>query len=139
MRRKGDPAPRPGDAEPAAPPTLNDLIMLVLFAPLVGLLVGGVSNPHVPFKVLLYSVVAFILTPLAAGSLSRFALIRLKGREWFERSCLTGFRPGATAALLATLVLIFAFQADNLTGRFLHVVLISIPILIQVYLNASLA
>ena len=119
--------------------SLNDLIMLVLFAPLVGLLVGGVSNLHVPFKVLLYSVVAFILIPLAAGSLSRFALIRLKGREWFERSCLTGFRPVTTAALLATLVLIFAFQADNLTDRFLHVVLIAIPILIQVYLNAGLA
>jgi ACR3 family arsenite transporter len=119
--------------------SLNDLIMLVLFAPLVGLLVGGVSNLRVPFNVLLYSVVAFILIPLVAGSLSRFALIRLKGREWFERSYLTGFQPVTTVALLATLVLIFAFQADNLTGRFLHVVLIAIPILIQVYFNAGLA
>lgn len=119
--------------------SLNDLLMLLLFAPLVGLLVGGVSNLRVPFSVLLYSVVAFILIPLAAGSLSRFALIRLKGREWFERSYLPGFQPVTTVALLATLVLIFAFQADNLTGRFLHVVLIAIPILLQVYFNAGLA
>ncbi|MBI1950155.1 MAG: ACR3 family arsenite efflux transporter [Acidobacteria bacterium] len=119
--------------------SLNDLIMLVLFAPVVGLLVSGVSNLHIPFDVLLYSVVAFILIPLAAGSLSRFALIRLKGREWFERSFLSVFQPVTTVALLATLVLIFAFQADNITGRFLDVVLIAIPILIQVYFNAGLA
>ena len=119
--------------------SLNDLIMLVLFAPVIGLLVSGVSHLHVPFDVLLYSVVAFILIPLAAGSLSRFALVRLKGRDWFERSFLSAFQPVTTVALLATLVLIFAFQADNITGRFLHVVLIAIPILIQVYFNAGLA
>ena len=53
--------------------SLNDLIMLVLFAPIVGLLVAGASNLHVPFPVLLYSVVAFIVIPLVLGSLSRVA------------------------------------------------------------------
>jgi ACR3 family arsenite transporter len=119
--------------------SLNDLIMLVLFAPIVGFLVSGASNLHVPFTVLLTSVVVFIVIPLAAGSLSRAALIRVKGRDWFERSYLPVFHPVTTVALLATLVLIFAFQADSLIERPIHVLLIAIPILIQVYFNAGLA
>jgi ACR3 family arsenite transporter len=119
--------------------SLNDLIMLVLFAPIVGLLVAGASNLPVPFQVLLYSVLAFIVIPLVLASLSRAILIRNRGREWFEQVFLPFFHPITTIALLATLVLIFAFQADNLTGRFFHVLLIAVPILIQVYLNASLA
>jgi ACR3 family arsenite transporter len=119
--------------------SLNDLIMLVLFAPIVGLLVAGASNLVVPFQVLLWSVVAFIVIPIALGSLSRVFLLRIRGRAWFEGTYLPLFRPVATVALLATLTLIFAFQADNLTGRFLHVLLIAVPILIQVYFNASLA
>ena len=119
--------------------SLNDLVMLVLFAPIVGLLVAGASDLRVPFGVLLSSVVAFIVIPLALGSLSRGLLLRVKGRAWFDQRYLPFFHPITTLALLATLVLIFAFQADNLTGRFLHVVLIAIPILIQVYFNAGLA
>lgn len=119
--------------------SLNDLIMLVLFAPIVGLLVAGASGLHVPFSVLLYSVVAFIVIPLALGSASRVLLIRSKGRGWFERVYLPAFHPVTTLALLTTLVLIFAFQADNITGRWLHVLLIAVPILIQVYFNAGLA
>jgi len=119
--------------------SLNDLIMLVLFAPLVGLLVAGASSLRVPFAVLLYSVVAFIVIPLALGSLSRAVLLRTRGREWFERAYLPFFHPVTTVALLATLVLIFAFQADNITGRWFHVLLIAVPILIQVYFNSALA
>jgi len=119
--------------------SLNDLIMLVLFAPIVGLLVAGASGLDVPFLVLLYSVVSFIVIPLALGSLSRLVLARVKGANWFERVYLPFFQPITTIALLLTLVLIFAFQADNLTNRFFHVVLIAIPILIQVYFNSGLA
>ncbi|MGE5176697.1 MAG: ACR3 family arsenite efflux transporter [Hyphomicrobiales bacterium] len=119
--------------------SLNDLIMLFLFAPIVGLLVAGASSLSVPFQVLLYSVIAFIVIPLALGSLSRVVLLRVKGRAWFERVFLPFFQPITTLALLATLVLIFAFQADNITGRWLHVLLIAIPILVQVYFNAGLA
>ncbi len=118
--------------------SLNDLIMLVLFAPIVGLLVAGASSLRVPFAVLLYSVVAFIVIPLVLGSLSRVLLIRSKGREWFERVYLPAFHPVTTVALLATLVLIFAFQADNITSRWFHVLLIAVPITIQVYFNAGL-
>ena len=119
--------------------SLNDLIMLVLFAPIVGLLVAGASSLHVPFQVLLYSVVAFILIPLALGSLSRVVLLRARGSAWFERVFLPFFHPVTVVALLATLVLIFAFQADNITARWFHVLLIAVPILIQVYFNSALA
>jgi ACR3 family arsenite transporter len=119
--------------------SLNDLIMLVLFAPIVGLLVSGASDLHVPFQVLLTSVIVFIVIPLAAGSISRAALMRAKGRTWFEQSFLPRFAPVTTTALLATLILIFAFQSDNLTRRFVHVLLIAVPILIQVYFNSGLA
>jgi ACR3 family arsenite transporter len=117
---------------------INDLIMLVLFAPIVGLLVAGASSLRVPFQVLLYSVVAFIVIPLALGSLSRAVLLRTRGRSWFEGRFLTFFQPITTLALLATLILIFAFQADNITRRWVHVLLIAVPILIQVYFNAGL-
>ena len=118
--------------------SLNDLIMLVLFAPIVGLLVEGASNLVVPFRILLASVVVFIVIPLGIGSLTRVVLMRTRGRAWFESSWLPMFQPVTVVALLATLVLIFAFQADNMTARLAHVPLIAIPILIQVYFNAGL-
>ena len=119
--------------------SLNDLIMLVLFAPIVSLLVAGASALTVPIPVLVYSVVAFIVIPLALGSLSRVVLLRVRGRAWFEGRFLPFFHPITTLALLATLVLIFAFQADNITGRWFHVLLIAVPLLIQVYFTAALA
>ncbi len=118
--------------------SVNDLIMLVLFAPIVTFLVRGASSLTVPFVVLLYSVIIFIVIPLAAGVVTRLALLRAKGTEWYDRF-VSALHPLAVAALLATLVCIFAFQADNITTRFFHLVLIAVPILIQVYLNSSLA
>jgi len=118
--------------------SVNDLLMLVLFAPIVKFLVAGASNLVVPFSVLFTSVLVFIVIPLAGGVLTRSALIKAKGRDWFSTRFLPALHPVAVLALLATLVLIFAFQADNLTGRLFHVVLIAVPIAIQVYFNSSL-
>ena len=118
--------------------SVNDLLMLVLFAPIVQFLVTGASSLTVPFMVLVYAVICFIVIPLAAGVVTRVWLIAARGSAWFEQSFLPRFHPVAVLALLATLVLIFAFQADNITNRFLHVILIAIPILIQVYFNSSL-
>lgn len=118
--------------------SVNDLIMLVLFVPIVQFLVSGASNLTVPFQVLVVSVVVFIVVPLAAGTLLRLYFIRSRGKEFFERELLPRFGPLTIAALLATLTLIFAFQADNITGKPFHVALIAIPILLQVYFNASL-
>ncbi|MEO8595950.1 MAG: ACR3 family arsenite efflux transporter [Candidatus Solibacter sp.] len=119
--------------------SVNDLIMLVAFVPLVQFLVMGTSSLTVPFRVLLYSVMVFIVIPLAAGALLRILLIRSHGRDWFETALLPGLAPLTITALLATLVCIFAFQAGNITGRFFHVLLIAVPITLQVYLNSSLA
>mgnify|MGYP001416669092 FL=1 len=119
--------------------SVNDLIMLVLFAPLVGFLVSGASSLHVPFEVLLYSVIVFIVIPLTLGVLLRHWLIRNHGKIWFEDVLLPRFAPVTIGALLATLVLIFAFQAENILGKTFHVFLIAIPILFQVYFNSSLA
>lgn len=119
--------------------SVNDLLMLVLFAPIVGLFVSGASSLTVPFSVLLYSVLAFIVIPLAVGACLRVWLIRQRGFCWFDEQCLPRFAPVTITALLLTLVLIFAFQADNILGKTLHVALIAVPILVQVYFNASLA
>lgn len=119
--------------------TVNDLIMLLLFAPIIGFLVRGASSLTVPFAVLLYSVVAFIVIPLAIGTLVRVWLIGQYGQTWFERDFLPRFAPVTIAALLMTLVFIFAFQADNIVTKPWHVALIAVPILFQVYMNASLA
>jgi len=118
--------------------SINDLIMLFLFAPIVRFLVNGASSLHVPFQVLLYAVGIFIVIPLVAGSALRAWFIRAHGQEWFEKTLLPRFAPVSMFALLATLVLIFAFQADNITGKPFHVALIAIPILLQVYFNSSL-
>ncbi len=119
--------------------SVNDLLMLVLFAPIVKFLVAGASNLIVPFSVLFASVVVFIVIPLGAGVLTRLWLLKTKGSGWFNDTFLPTLHPVAISALLATLVLIFAFQADNITGRLFHVLLIAIPITIQVYFNSSLA
>lgn len=118
--------------------TVNDLIMLVAFAPIVKFLVSGAAGLHVPFKVLLDSVLIFVVIPLTLGALSRVMLIRARGIDWFEREFMARLHPVTVVALLATLILIFAFQAENITTRWFHVVLIAIPILIQVYFNAGL-
>ena len=119
--------------------SVNDLIMLLAFAPIVKVLVSGAAGLDVPFRILLYSVIIFVVIPLAAGSISRSVLIRRKGLTWFNERFVAVFHPVTVLALLATLVFIFAFQAENITTRMLHVVLIAVPILIQVYFNASLA
>ena len=116
---------------------VNDLIMLVAFAPLV-MFLCGVANVAVPSKVLVTSVVVFIVIPLAAGYFTRAGLLKSRGRDWFEQRFLPKFHSVTIAALLVTLVLIFAFQAGNLTSRWFAVMLLAIPILIQVYFNSSL-
>lgn len=117
---------------------LNDLIMLVAFAPIV-MFLCGVAQVTIPAKVLVTSVLVFIVIPLAAGYLTRTILLRSHGIEWFERQFLAKFHPVTIAALLVTLVLIFAFQSENLTQRWFAVILLAVPIVIQVYFNSSLA
>lgn len=118
---------------------VNDLIMLALFAPIVKFLVSGASTLTVPFGVLLWAVFIFIVIPLTAGVITRSALVKTRGKDWFEKIFLPKFGPVSMLALLITLVCIFAFQSENITSRFFHVILIAIPLLIQVYFNSGLA
>ena len=116
---------------------LNDLIMLLAFAPIV-MFLCGVAQVVVPTKVLLTSVVVFIVIPLTAGWFTRLLLLRTHGKDWFEQKFLPRFHPLMIGALLLTLVLIFAFQSKNLTTRWAAVLLLAVPIVIQVYSNAGL-
>ena len=118
--------------------SVNDLIMLVLFAPTIRFLVSGASSLEVPFLVLLYAVIVFIVIPLTTGAALRQWLVRTRGKEWFDHDLLPRLAPVSMMALLATLILIFGFQADNILAKPLHVVLIAVPILLQVYFNSSL-
>jgi ACR3 family arsenite transporter len=117
---------------------VNDLIMLVAFAPIV-MFLCGVADVVVPSKVLITSVVVFIVIPLVAGYATRTVLLKTHGNDWFEQTFLPKFHPVTVIALLATLLLIFAFQAENLTTRWFAVLLIAVPIIIQVYFNSGLA
>jgi ACR3 family arsenite transporter len=117
---------------------LNDLIMLVAFAPIV-MFLCGVSGVVVPSSVLITSVIVFIVIPLVAGWLTRTLLLKTRGTEWLEKSFLPKFQPVTMIALLLTLILIFAFQAGNITHRWLAVLFLAVPIIIQVYFNSSLA
>jgi len=128
------------DGDPAytlAQVAVNDLIMLVAFAPIVMVLLG-VAHVVVPGRVLLTAVLVFLVVPLLAGYLTRRVLLPARGVEWFEGTFLPRFRPVTLAALLATLVLIFAFQAENLLANRMAVILIAVPILLQVYCNSGL-
>ena len=116
---------------------VNDLIMLVAFAPIV-MFLCGVAHVIVPAKVLITSVVVFIVIPLVAGWLTRTVLLKSHGRDWFENRFLPRFHPLMIGALLLTLVLIFAFQAGNLTSRWAAVLLLAVPIVVQVYFNSGL-
>jgi arsenite transporter len=116
---------------------VNDLIMLVLFAPIV-MFLCGVANVVVPSKVLITSVLVFIVIPLVAGWLTRTMLLKSHGSDWIEHKFLPKFQPVTIIALLLTLVLIFAFQAENLTTKWSAVLLLAVPITLQVYFNSSL-
>lgn len=116
---------------------VNDLLMLVLFVPIVGLLLGVTGVP-VNYKTLVLSVVLFVVLPLVVAYTVRRILISSHGLEWFTNRFVAFFQPVTIMALLITLVTIFAFQAENITEKAFFVVLIAIPILIQVYFNSGL-
>lgn len=112
---------------------VNDLVLLVLFAPIVMFLLG-VSNLVVPWATVFLSVVLFVVIPLVLGYLTRSALIRRRGEVWFQRRFLPSLKPVTIVALLLTLVLIFSTQGETIIRNPLHILLIAIPLTIQTYL-----
>lgn len=121
---KGDPA------HTLVQVSINDLLIIFLFAPIVSFLLG-VSNIHVPLDVLLFSVVAFVAIPLAGGALTRAWMIRHKGVDYFNDSFLPKFSGVTTIGLLLTLVIIFSFQGDVILNNPLHVLMIAVPLVLQ--------
>ncbi len=115
---------------------LNDTIMVFAFAPVVGLLLG-ISSILVPWSTLLTSVLLYIVVPVIIAQLMRHTLMR-QGKAAFD-GAMARIGPWSTAALLATLVLLFAFQGEAILKQPLVIGMLAVPILIQVLFNASLA
>jgi ACR3 family arsenite transporter len=116
---------------------LNDTIMVFAFAPIVGLLLG-LSSITVPWETLFLSVVLYIVVPVIAAQVWRRFLLT-SGGEAALAGTLRRLQPISLLALLATLVLLFGFQGDQIVKQPLVIVLLAIPIIIQVYLNAGIA
>jgi arsenite transporter len=115
---------------------LNDTIMVVAFAPIVGVLLG-VASIQVPWGTLLLSVLLYILLPVVVAQLWRRHLLR-QGQAALDR-VLAHLDPWSTGALLATLVLLFGFQGEAILAQPLVIAMLAVPIVIQVYLNAGIA
>ena len=116
---------------------LNDVIMVVAFAPIVGLLLG-LSAITVPWSTLLLSVGLYIVVPVLVAQVLRKQVVARSGERGIAAFCL-GLHPFALGALLLTLVLLFGFQGDQIVAQPLVIVLLAVPILIQVYFNSGLA
>jgi ACR3 family arsenite transporter len=115
---------------------MNDLIMVFAFAPLVAFLLG-VSSITVPWDTLVTSVVLYIVVPVVIAQVLR-KLLLARGQHTFEK-VMDKLQPLSIAALLATLVLLFAFQGDAIIRQPLIILLLAVPILIQVLFTSSLA
>jgi len=112
---------------------INDLIILVLYAPLV-LFLLGVSKIQVPYATVFTSVVIFVVIPLTFGYITRVSMIKKKGIQWYDNLFLPKFKPITIIALLATLVLIFSFQGNTIISDWFNIILIAIPLILQTYL-----
>lgn len=116
---------------------LNDAIMLFAFAPLVGLLLG-LSAITVPWETLATSVLLYILVPVVVAQWWRRSLLRGGGPRALD-SVLARLHPVSLSALLLTLVLLFGFQGRQILDQPLIIAMLAVPILIQVFLNSTLA
>lgn len=112
--------------------SVNDLIILVAFVPIVGLLLG-ITDVVVPYDTLIISVVVYVVVPLLAGYITQRALVRSRGQAWFTGVFLPRLKPLSIVALLLTLVLLFAFQGGNILSNPLIIGFIAVPLIIQTY------
>lgn len=116
---------------------LNDVIMVFAFAPIVGLLLG-LSAITVPWETLLLSVVLYIVVPVIIAQIVRRSVLATGGSNALTK-LLSVLQPISLVALLATLVLLFGFQGEQILAQPLIIAMLAVPILIQVYFNAGLA
>ena len=117
---------------------VNDLIILVAFAPIVGFLLG-IGGITIPWNTLILSTVLFVVIPLLLGFITRNIVIKNKGMEYFNEVFLKKFNGTTIMGLLLTLIIIFSFQGDRIISNPLHILLIAIPLTIQTFFIFFLA
>ena len=127
---KGDPA------HTLVQVSVNDLLILVLFVPLVRLLLG-VNDVYIPWDTLAFSILLFVVVPLVGGALTRFLMIREKGEQYFNEKFVPKFDGITTLGLLLTLVIIFSFQGDIILEQPVYVLLIAVPLILQNVISAN--
>lgn len=112
---------------------VNDLIILVAFAPIVALLLG-VGGVVIPWATLLLSVLLFVVVPLAAGIVTRIIVVRKRGIDYFNNVFIHKFDKATVIGLLLTLVILFSFQGETILANPLHILLIAVPLIVQTFL-----
>jgi len=112
---------------------VNDLIILVAFAPIVAFLLG-VSGVAIPWDTLMLSVILFVVIPLGAGVLTRWYVVKHHGIEYFNNVFVKKFDNYTILGLLLTLIILFSFQGETILNNPLHILLIAIPLVIQTVL-----
>ena len=114
--------------------SVNDLVILVLFAPLGKFLLGITTKFPVPLATIFFSVLFYVAIPLILAGITRYLVIKKKGIEWFKKKLVEKLDWVTPLGLLITLVLIFIFQGDKIINYPLHILLIAIPLILQTYL-----
>lgn len=112
--------------------SVNDLILLVAFVPIVQFLLG-ITDFRVPYDVLITSVITFVVIPLVAGYFTNRAILKRRGENWLKQNFLPRLKPLSIIALLTTLILLFAFQGSQIIENPQNIVLIAIPLTLQTY------
>ena len=109
---------------------VNDLIILIAYVPVVGLLLG-IGGIKIPWMTLILSVVLFVVIPLLAGIITRLVIIKNKGIEYFNNVFVEKFNSWTTMGLLLTLIILFSFQGKTILANPIHIVLIAVPLILQ--------
>lgn len=117
---------------------VNDLIILIAFAPIVAFLLG-VGDVVIPIETLVLSTVLFVVIPLALGFITRTLIIKNKGTDYFNNVFLKKFDNVTIIGLLLTLIILFSFQGDTILNNPVHIVLIAVPLIIQTFLIFGIA
>ncbi|MCL2140291.1 MAG: ACR3 family arsenite efflux transporter [Dehalococcoidia bacterium] len=116
----------------------NDLIIIIAYVPIVGLLLN-VSGISIPFDTLILSVLLFVVIPLLGGVFTRRIMVRNKGKHYFENRFIPRFKNMTVVGLLLTLVIVFSFQGSIILQNPLHIGLIAIPLIMQTLLMFFIA
>lgn len=129
---KGDPA------HTLVQVSINDLLIIILFVPIVSFLLG-INNIQIPWNTLLFSIILFVAVPLVAGFITRTLMIKKKGLVYFNEKFVPKFDGITTTGLLLTLVIIFTFQGDVILSNPFHVLMIAVPLILQNVITSAFA